>query len=281
MNFKTDRILHLSKNTKGNDYVVGDIHGCVLTVMNALKLIGFKSDVDRLISVGDLIDRGPDNMMALKLLEQPWFYAVLGNHEALHIDKNFDSAGRNGMSWALGYHERKMQKIEADAQDEQYQQLVQKMRQLPLLIDIETEQGLVGVVHAEVSPHIRSWRLAMDIAFCTEPDKYESSKLLWGRTRSGYKMSFDGRYDEPVSGVALILCGHTVVSEPTWYGNHLNIDTGAAFGVMGRPDLHACPALTIVNLTEQNIISLPIVYGDVQKPKVSELKQPSNDHGYE
>lgn len=278
IHFRTERILHLKKNITGNDYVVGDVHGCIRALMNALKLIGFNPSQDRLISVGDLVDRGPDNIMALNLLNQDWFYAVIGNHEEMHINQFFDPLGRDGMNWAMGYIERAMQKIQCE-DDTQYFELVHKMKQLPLLIDIETDSGLVGIVHAEVPPHIRSWEHAMDIAFCTEPAQFKDSKLLWGRSRAGKTISLDGRPQDKVAGVSLILCGHNVVSEPTWYGNHLNIDTGAVFGVMGRTDLHADPALTIVNLTKMELLSFPIVYGDTSMPTISALAMAENSLG--
>ncbi|MFP3335214.1 serine/threonine protein phosphatase, partial [Pseudomonas sp. SIMBA_064] len=42
--------------------------------------------VDRLIAVGDLIDRGPGMLDGLKLLGEPWFFTVKGNHEQMLID---------------------------------------------------------------------------------------------------------------------------------------------------------------------------------------------------
>jgi predicted phosphodiesterase len=53
-------IQRLSENLNGNDYVVGDIHGTFWKLEALLKEIGFNYDKDRLFSVGDMIDRGPD-----------------------------------------------------------------------------------------------------------------------------------------------------------------------------------------------------------------------------
>lgn len=39
-----------------------------------------------MLSVGDLVDRGPDSIGCLKLLEAPWFHAVMGNHEQLLLN---------------------------------------------------------------------------------------------------------------------------------------------------------------------------------------------------
>ena len=41
---------------------------------------------DRVIAVGDLIDRGTGVLDGLKLLGVPWFFTILGNHEQMQID---------------------------------------------------------------------------------------------------------------------------------------------------------------------------------------------------
>lgn len=51
-----------------------------------LAKIGFEPARDRLFAVGDLIDRGPESLFTLALLEQPWFHCVLGNHELMLLN---------------------------------------------------------------------------------------------------------------------------------------------------------------------------------------------------
>ena len=46
----------------------------------------FFPETDLLISVGDNIDRGPESLDVLRLLNQPWFISVKGNHEAMALD---------------------------------------------------------------------------------------------------------------------------------------------------------------------------------------------------
>ena len=67
-------------------YVVGDIQGCFGPFQCLLDQVEFNPNKDRLWSVGDLVNRGPDNLKTLR-----WFYAhrdnvttVLGNHD-LHL----------------------------------------------------------------------------------------------------------------------------------------------------------------------------------------------------
>ncbi len=86
----------LQKNNKGRDIVVGDIHGMYNHLQQALKLLGFDPEQgDRLISVGDLIDRGNKNLECLSLLDEEWFHMVIGNHEqfALYSGLYLDDLG--------------------------------------------------------------------------------------------------------------------------------------------------------------------------------------------
>ncbi|MBK8993858.1 MAG: metallophosphoesterase [Gammaproteobacteria bacterium] len=68
-------------NRRGRDFVVGDLHGYLGALQDALARAGFDPGCDRLFSTGDLIDRGPDSPGCAALLGEPWFYAVRGNHE--------------------------------------------------------------------------------------------------------------------------------------------------------------------------------------------------------
>jgi serine/threonine protein phosphatase 1 len=57
---------HFGRNTAGRDLIVGDIHGCFARLQVALDELGFDPERDRLFSVGDLVDRGPDSEVAQK-----------------------------------------------------------------------------------------------------------------------------------------------------------------------------------------------------------------------
>jgi len=79
-------VLRLAKNDHGRDFVVGDIHFKTIDLHKGLYALGFDREVDRVIAVGDLIDRNPGVLDGLKLLGEPWFYTIQGNHEWMLID---------------------------------------------------------------------------------------------------------------------------------------------------------------------------------------------------
>jgi serine/threonine protein phosphatase 1 len=74
------RIQRIAANSRGRDFVIGDLHGCLDQLQLKLALVSFAPERgDRLFAVGDLVDRGPDSLGCLNLLREPWFFSVLGN----------------------------------------------------------------------------------------------------------------------------------------------------------------------------------------------------------
>jgi len=62
--------------------IVGDIHGCFDELIELLTQLRFEPANDVLISVGDIVDRGPKVRETVEfLLALPAFHMVLGNHE--------------------------------------------------------------------------------------------------------------------------------------------------------------------------------------------------------
>ena len=66
-------------------YVVGDVQGCLDSLVALLERIGFASD-DRLWLVGDVVNRGPRSLDSLRFVKDLGTQAtmVLGNHD-LHL----------------------------------------------------------------------------------------------------------------------------------------------------------------------------------------------------
>lgn len=110
-----------------NIWVVGDLHGCYTLLMNELHRVDFDPAQDLLISVGDLIDRGTENVECLELLQMPWFRAVMGNHERLMIDAlspagNVNNWLMNGGQWFFMLDSDK--EVLARALDKQEQEML-------------------------------------------------------------------------------------------------------------------------------------------------------------
>ncbi|RNF07876.1 serine/threonine protein kinase [Trypanosoma rangeli] len=66
----------------GRLIIVGDIHGCLAQLQGLLAAAAFVKGRDEVISVGDLVNKGPDSFGVVRLLQSLGARAVLGNHDA-------------------------------------------------------------------------------------------------------------------------------------------------------------------------------------------------------
>ena len=216
-------------NELGRDFVVGDVHGMFDRVEQALAAVNFDRNRDRLFSVGDLIDRGPQSREVVRFLDQPFVYAVCGNHEDELLKMHAGSTEPNSEIWIDGAEWwRDLSKPERRA-------IVARLKRLPLVIEVTTPRGNVAFLHADV-PCGMAWP-----EFCTalksDPDSVRQT-VLWGRNRI-YRED-----DSGVPGIGRVFVGHTPQSGGLHrYGNVYAIDTGAVFGWLGM-DGH----LTCVNI---------------------------------
>lgn len=194
-----------------NIYVVGDLHGCYTLLMNEFDAIGFDTAQDLLISVGDLVDRGSENVECLELIMMPWFRAVRGNHEKMMLDAlvNGGSFGHwmsNGAGW---WH-----KLDTE-QEIQLKYLLPKVAQLPLIIELVTGNRNVVICHADYPSNEYEFDKPVD-----------AEKVIWNRERVSDAQ--DGITHE-ITGADLFIFGHTPARAHLKYANQMYIDTGAVF----------------------------------------------------
>ncbi len=72
-------------------FAVGDIHGCDQKLQKLMERLPYRPEHDRLVFIGDYIDRGPESAKVLDYLcrlkkENPRMIALLGNHEYLLLE---------------------------------------------------------------------------------------------------------------------------------------------------------------------------------------------------
>lgn len=206
------------KNTVGRDFVIGDIHGCFDAVIEILADVFFDEAKDRLFSVGDLVDRGPSSIEAIDWIAKPWFHAVRGNHEQMAIGV---AAGKhdlanymvNGGAWFLALEDSR-QKLVASILDT-----------LPVCIEVDTDDGLVGIVHADIGGN--DWAgFVSDLVAPISNNRRKAmlEDALWCRDR------IQGERSGNVDGLHAMYVGHTPVKQAMSLGNVVYVDTGAVFG---------------------------------------------------
>ncbi len=238
---KKNTVLRLALNQNGRDFVVGDIHGHFELFEQILAQIGFDDQHDRIISVGDSIDRGPESDRAMEYYEKPWFYSVLGNHEAMligamkHVYGLYELWMHNGGEWSDMVSEAELR------------EMARFFDTLPYAIDVETAQGHVGVVHADFPSHL-SWSTFLQALEANKLSERDMKILLWSReTFKKLRMAqeYPGAIQEHrIADVHRIYVGHSIVNNPASFGNIMFIDTGAYNS--GR--------LTAVDISNEEII---------------------------
>lgn len=216
--------MRLPPNRAGRDFLVGDIHGCFDLVLREMERARFDPAADRIVAVGDLVNRGPQSHRALRFLSYDWVSCVRGNHEdlvmRLHAEGDLPPATVSFLvrEHGLGWWFRTPEALRDD--------LAEAFAKLPIAIELETDDGPLGIVHADV-PEPLSW--GAFLASLEAGDLSVMREALWGRSR------IRGRRCEGVEGIPRIAVGHCDLPDGvTRFGNVYGIDTGAVFGAGGH-----------------------------------------------
>lgn len=136
---------------------IGDVHGCIEEFEELLRLVDLRPG-DRLVLLGDLLDRGPDGPGVVRRARELGALCVLGNHDEKHLrwrkheQKRAVTGKKNPM--------RPMQHPDAAAHSQLRDSDFDWLAALPAVLDL----GLVGpragswlAVHAGFEP---KWPLA-------------------------------------------------------------------------------------------------------------------------
>ncbi len=200
-------------NTEGRDFIVGDLHGCFTELENQLKRLDFNESIDRLFSVGDLVDRGKESERCLEFLDKPWFNCVRGNHEQMAIDwleypLSPSVYSYNGGDWFI------------DKSKEEQMMFADAFKELPIVIEVETKNGKIGIIHADCP--VESWN-NIEEALTGEFHEAFQQTCIWDRTR------INSRNTMGVKDIHKVYVGHTPVRDVASLGNVVYVDTGAVF----------------------------------------------------
>lgn len=228
--------------------MIGDLHGCLPALDVLLEAVAFDHQRDRLISCGDLIDRGPDSFGVVRRLKR-WrcFHSVLGNHEGIAIEALATPCGSTPVwdEWvSLGG------RWGTELSDRRRNEVGNTLSRIPLYLEVPLPDGrVVGIVHADLpidtSPaglEVSSLSLRQSVR---KHHKHLLHQLLWGRedaktanyVRAKGELSPEllTRLLAPLacprnSGIDLAISGHTVMRDgPVWIEDRIFLDTGAGW----------------------------------------------------
>lgn len=202
--------------------IVGDIHGCIDEFNELIKKLSYDKKSDRLILLGDLIDRGPDSVAVVRKARQMDLECVMGNHEYKFLKwfKSYNS--KNDV------YDRKDYYLQLSDEDINY------IAQMPTSIKLEN----TIVVHAGLKPGISlSNQSKDDLMYLRYTDKDKRFISLKKISKFGKEATGAHFWTEFWYGPESVVYGHNVHSfeEPLieevrpgvfCYG----LDTGCCFG---------------------------------------------------
>ncbi len=253
------------RHERGPFDIIGDVHGCFDELTLLLERLGYRLESladdsgetqfsvthpqgRRAVFVGDLVDRGPGVVKALKLVmsmvSEGSALCVAGNHESKLVRK---LRGRNvqvshGMAETLAQLEMESPEFR--------QQATEFMD--GLISHYVLDDGNLVVAHAGIKSEYQGRASARVRDFC-----------LYGETtgeKDEFGLPIRADWAAEYRGKATVVYGHTAVVEPEWLNRTINIDTGCVFG--GK--------LTALRYPERELVSVPAarVYYEPVRPLV-------------
>jgi len=208
------------------DYAVGDIHGCLDKVLRLLDLINYDPAADRLLFLGDYIDRGPDSKGVIDLMlrlrhENPANVCLMGNHEdnfLTYVQACLDGVqdhywlsepffAGGGLATLQSYAPGCRHPMHPGLVEDIPSEHVQFMSALPLY----WQDDMYLLVHAGVRPGIPL-------------EQQHENDLL--RIRRPFLLT-------PHGLDTCVVFGHTPFRQVLWESDKIGIDTGACFQAPG------------------------------------------------
>ena len=191
-------------------FIVGDIHGCLHMLQRLMQRIPWRPDMDRLIFLGDYIDRGEDSRGVVEAVMEiagtsERVECLMGNHERILLDfiegRDVTTFFLNGGTSTLNSYRAFQQRYEDALIPAEH---VAFLRALKPWVELDDYY----VVHAGLRPGVAL-------------ENQSQEDLLWIRDPfifSSYR--FKKR----------VVFGHTPFSQPLVMENKIGLDTGAVYG---------------------------------------------------
>lgn len=219
-------------------WIVGDVQGCARELEDLLEKVKFRRGRDVLVTVGDLVNRGPDSLATFRLWQDVGGIGVLGNHEVYAIMVH---AGR----WPR----------KADTLDDVFgapdaDRIVAAFRRLPIVLRIDAsapDARPVYVVHAGLHPawtdleavRLRFERAQRTDAFFESPDVRFATRVRCC-TPEGRMCQEDGPpsrckppcrpWDDYYRGESVVVHGHWAWRRHYRGPRTIGLDDGCVYG---------------------------------------------------
>lgn len=210
--------------------VIGDIHGCIEEFKELLERVGYDKEKDIGISLGDLVDRGPDPAGCLELALDQNLILIAANHEDRLLRwrqrEEAIAAGvikENDVN-LKEVHQYTLKQIEAHPRRVELWRYIQNHR---LVYEFEAGGIVYHCVHGGYNPAlgINTPKKQMIRMRGLDPETYEFYKSNKGKAPKGSVF-----WAKLWQGPQVVIFGHSVFDDVMHFQSAIGIDTGACFG---------------------------------------------------
>jgi protein phosphatase len=210
--------------------IIGDVHGCYSKLKELLLLLGYQErekgnyshlEGRRLVFLGDIMDRGVDNLSVFHLVYQTWAaqeaYYIPGNHcnKLFRYLKGANVHATDGLEKTIA----EIQSLSQEARSDFTERFLALYTTSPPYLVMD--HGRLVASHAGI----------LDKYIGRVDEKVVNCCLYGPQATSRPKP--ESKYDDWVRMHCeefLIVYGHTPVAEALWQNHTINIDLGAVFG---------------------------------------------------
>jgi predicted phosphodiesterase len=185
---------------------IGDVHGCIEELKELLVKVSYDNTTDRLIYLGDILNKGPKSADVLRFIRKQNVECILGNNEV-----GFLEIVRNG-----GYEDSSIYDVISDLGGEldDYCQWIEKF---PTYIE---EDDFIAV-HAGIDPTKSVSESSVRI---------RTTIRTWDGEGKNLNNQNDPKWYELYTGEKVIVYGHYAAQKLQVRDKTIGLDSGCVFG---------------------------------------------------
>ncbi|MCH8902654.1 MAG: metallophosphoesterase [Bacteroidetes bacterium] len=204
--------------------IISDPHGCHLTFLELAKQIPIEDN--RVIVVGDIIDRGPGSLPLFEYIKESKIEMILGNHEHMFLHrKNSPDMMQmwldNGGNATLASIKSMLNTVDEDKIESVLDDFHKYFSSVKLYIEVQSKSFKLIISHAGISRFYYQ-SLSGDLQKCFEIDPWDNRSCLWNRDELA------------VIEDSIQIVGHTpVINGPKKVDKNYYIDSGCVFRHLG------------------------------------------------